>query len=285
MVMADPARGDAIEVRNAAFSYDGSAFVFRNVGLEVGKGSICCLMGVNGCGKSTLIDCVLGMNDCAEGQVSIGGVAVKGMKPKDLARFVSFVPQVHDRSFPYKVADIVLMGRTAYQGGLGIPDEEDRLMCERALRHCRIEHLATRPYTQISGGEMQMVMLARALVQDTPFMVMDEPTAHLDFKNELIFEETVVELVKERNIGVILATHSPNQAFYFENAGVKTQVALMDAGSIRRFGAPRDVLTEQTLGELYAMDVRIAEIDLGDGSVCRQIVPVRTHGAHKGVRS
>lgn len=274
--MAGFIRDGSIEVRNAAFAYDGSGFVFRNVDLEVEKGSVCCLMGVNGCGKSTLIDCVLGMNDCAEGQVLIGGTAVKGMRPKELARLVSFVPQVHDRSFPYKVADIVLMGRTVHQGGLGVPDEEDRLKCERALERCRIEHLAERPYTQISGGEMQMVMLARALVQDTPFMVMDEPTAHLDFKNELIFEETVVELVKERNIGVMLATHSPNQAFYFENAGVDTRVALMDAGSIRCFGAPHEVLTERTLGEMYAMDVRIAEVDLGGGSVCRQIVPVRT---------
>lgn len=277
MVMAS-----SIEVRNAAFSYDGSSFVFRNVDLEVEQGSICCLMGVNGCGKSTLIDCVLGVNECAEGEILIDGAAVKGMKPRELARHVSFVPQVHDRSFPYKVADIVLMGRTVYQGGLGVPDDEDRRLCRGALERCRIERLSERPYTQISGGEMQMVMLARALVQDTSFMIMDEPTAHLDFKNELIFEETVVELVKERGIGVLLATHSPNQAFYFENAGIQTQVALMDAGSIRCAGTPHEILTEQTLSEIYSMDVRIAELDLGGGSLCRQIVPVRTHAGKEG---
>lgn len=274
--------GSSIEVRGASFSYGGSSFVFRDVDLRVEQGSVCCLMGVNGCGKSTLIDCVLGVSECAEGEVVIGGAAVRGMRPRELARRVSFVPQVHDRSFPYTVADIVLMGRTVHQGGFGVPDDEDRRLCVRALERCRIERLAGRPYTQISGGEMQMVMLARALVQNTSFMVMDEPTAHLDFKNELVFEETVVELVEERGIGVLLATHSPNQAFYFENAGVRTQVALMDGGSVRCAGAPHEVLTEQVLGEVYAMDVRVVETDLGDGSLCRQIVPVKTHVEKEG---
>ena len=208
-----------ISVQGASYSYGyGRPPVFHDVSLEVSTGEICCLMGVNGCGKSTLIDAVLGVNECQEGNILVDGRPVSSYKPSQLARRIAYVPQVHDRSFPYKVIDVVLMGRTVHQEGFGAPDGGDRELCEEALRACHISHLAERPYTQISGGEMQMVMLARALVQETPIMVMDEPTAHLDFRNELIFQETVVRMVEEKRIGVLIATHSPNQAFYFENS-------------------------------------------------------------------
>ena len=265
-----------ISVRDLTFSYGGPD-VLKHISLDIFPGKVHCLMGVNGCGKSTLIDCILGINEPAEGEVLIDGTPAGRMKPAELARRISYVPQVHDRSFPYLVRDIVLMGRTAWQKGLGSPDERDRERCRIELERCGIAHLADRPYTQLSGGEMQMVMLARALAQDAPVIVMDEPTAHLDFRNELLFLETVVRLVKERRIGVLIATHSPNQAFYFENAGVPVETALMTDHTIRAAGAPSEVLDEQTLRAAYRMDVRIADIDLGEDGLFRQIIPIRAH--------
>ena len=264
-----------IQVRDAAFSY-GGPLVFDHVDLDVYQGRICCLMGMNGCGKSTLIDCMLGVHECSSGQVLIDGKPAHKMKPADIAKHISYVPQVHDRTFPYLVRDIVLMGRTAYQKGLSAPGNEDMILCEEELERCGIAHLADRPYTQISGGEMQMVMLARALVQDTPIIVMDEPTAHLDFRNGQIFLETVADLVKNRSLGTVIATHSPNQAFYFENAGLDIQGALMADASIRELGKPSEVLNEEILQEVYGMDVRIADIDLGEYGHIRQLIPVRT---------
>ena len=263
-----------IQVRDTAFSYGGPP-VFEHVCLDIYPGRICCLMGMNGCGKSTLIDCILGVNECSSGQVLIAGEPAEKMKPTDIAKQISYVPQVHDRTFPYLVRDIVLMGRTAYQKGLAAPGHEDMVRCEEALARCGISHLADRPYTQISGGEMQMVMLTRALVQDTPVIIMDEPTAHLDFRNEQIFLETVADLVKNRSIGAVMATHSPNQAFYFENVGLDIQVALMADTSIRALGKPSEVLNEEMLQEVYGMDVRIADIDLGEDGHIRQLIPVR----------
>ena len=264
-----------IKVRDASFSYGGPP-VFEHVDLDVYPGRIYCLMGINGCGKTTLIDCMLGVNECMSGQVSVGGEAVGSLKPADVAKQISYVPQIHDRTFLYLVRDIVLMGRTAYQKGLSAPGADDMEKCEEAMKRCRILHLADRPYTQISGGEMQMVMLTRALVQDTPVIIMDEPTAHLDFRNEQLFLETVADLVKNRSIGAVIATHSPNQAFYFENAGLDTEVVLMADAAIRAKGRPSDVLTEKLLQEVYGMDVRIADIDLGEDGRIKQLIPVRT---------
>ena len=263
-----------IQVRDAAFSY-GGPLVFEHIDLDIYPGRICCLMGMNGCGKSTLIDCMLGIHKCSTGQVLIDGEPVTELKPADIAKQISYVPQVHDRSFPYLVRDIVLMGRTAYQTGFSSPGKEDMEKCEEAMQRCGISHLADRPYTQISGGEMQMVMLTRAIVQDTPIIVMDEPTAHLDFRNEQIFLETVADLVEDHSIGAVIATHSPNQAFYFENAGIDIDVALMADTSMRAQGKPSEVLTEEMIREVYGMKVRITDVGLGEDGHIRQLIPIR----------
>ena len=122
---------------------------------------------------------------------------------------------------------------------------------------------------------MQMVMLTRALVQDTPVIVMDEPTAHLDFRNEQIFLETVADLVDNHSIGAVIATHLPNQAFYFENAGIDIDVALMADASMRAQGKPSEVLNEELLQEVYGMKVRITDVDLGADGHIRQLIPVK----------
>ena len=171
-------------------------------------------MGPNGCGKSTLINCILGIHAPDGGQIRIEGKDVSEYKPKDLAKKIAFVPQVHERTFPYTVEQIVLMGRNAHSGALTGPAAEDRELVHQVLERTGIAHLVQRPYTYISGGEMQLVMLARALVQKTAVIIMDEPSAHLDFRNELIFLENAARLIREESASVIMATHSPNQPFF-----------------------------------------------------------------------
>lgn len=264
-----------VEARQVTFSY-GRADILKGAGLSVSSGELCCLMGVNGCGKSTLLDCILGVNEPSGGIVLVGGRSVASCRPAELARLLSYVPQVHDRSFPYLVSDIVLMGRTVHQSGLKSPGEEDRSIVLEALSQCGIEHLSDRPYTQLSGGEMQMVMLARSLAQRTPLIVMDEPTAHLDFRNELLFCETVARLVKEGAVGVLMATHSPNQAFYFEDEGVAVTVALMGEGRIVARGNPKETLTAERIADLYGIKACVASHMLSDGREVRRIVPLET---------
>jgi iron complex transport system ATP-binding protein len=266
-----------LSAEHVAFSYENHE-VLQDVSLSVRTGSCTCLMGVNGCGKSTFLDCVLGEYRVTRGTILLGGMPVSGLKPSEAARLVAYVPQVHERSFPYTVEHIVLMGRSVWSQGW-TPARREIQEAWAALKECGITHLARRPYTSLSGGEMQMVLLARALAQRTPLIVMDEPTAHLDFKNELLFLETVEHLVKERGVGILMATHSPNQAFHLANAGVPTRVALMHEGIILRDGPPRLILDETTLREVFGVEAlllkREADERSGGRAVC-QIVPQRT---------
>ena len=271
------ANGSFVDVRDVTFIYpETTRPVLDGASLAAPAGAVTCLMGVNGCGKSTLIDCVLGVNRISDGRITVDGEDAAALKPAQLARRLAYVPQVHDRAFPYRVRDIVLMGRTVHHGVLGAPGEEDRALVDEALERCGIAHLADRSYTQLSGGEMQMVLLARALAQATPFILMDEPTAHLDFKNELFFMETVVRLVREQGVGVLMATHSPNQAFFFEGRGVPCTCALMDAGRVRFMGAPSEVLTSEHLRELYGVRAKVVSTALEEGGSLNQILLIAT---------
>lgn len=260
-----------VSIQNASFSYEKYT-VFSNVNLNLYKGELLFLMGRNGCGKSTLIDSILGIHKINQGRISIRDKSVYSYAPADMAKEMAYVPQVHSRSFPYKVWQVVLMGRTAHVGGFGSPGEEDRQIVEDTMREVGISHLVDRPYTQISGGEMQMVILARALAQKTPIILMDEPTAHLDFYNELLFLEMVEKFVKQGERTVLMAAHSPNQAFYLASHGLQVRVGLMSNGSICRIGRPEDVLTEKNIAEVYSIESKIVY----DGQH-KQIVPVHTN--------
>lgn len=269
---------ELIKVENAAFAYGGQN-IFHNLNLTLNKGELCCLMGHNGCGKSTLLDCILGMHNLHNGRALIKQRPVATYKPLELAREIAYVPQLHERSFPYKVHQVVLMGRTPYMGAFGSPNAEDMLKVKQIMDEIGISHLEERPYTQISGGEMQMVLLARALVQETPVIIMDEPTVHLDFYNELLFLETVARLVKERELAVLIATHAPNQAFYFENCGLPIKVALMYHGKIAAQGAPSNVLTPVNIRKYYRVNAGLLTDAYNAG--LKQLVPLNTAKTNK----
>ncbi|MEG1930441.1 MAG: ABC transporter ATP-binding protein [Anaerovorax sp.] len=268
-----------ISIKEVAFGYEDIP-IFSNVTFDLQPGELCCLMGPNGCGKSTLLDCILGLHKSFMGEIMIHGKEVSTYKPSQLAKKISYVPQIHDRSFPYQVIQIILMGRSAHMGHFQTPNREDQVIALEALQSVGIAHLAERPYTQISGGEMQLVMLARALVQETPMIIMDEPTAHLDYKNELVFMETVAQLIENHGVSVLMATHSPNQAFYFENRKTKVKIALMDMGHLHQVGEPRDVLTEEAIEKIYHIESKILTDYSEETGTLRQIVPLKSKGAH-----
>ena len=273
-----------LDVRSVSFGYPGAAPVLDGATLSVARGTLTCLMGVNGCGKSTLLDCILGEHRIATRSVFVDGSDVARLRPVQLARMVSYVPQVHERSFPYTVEHIVSMGRTPWTGPGGSLDDDDRARVADALSLCGLARFAERPYTALSGGEMQMVMLARALVQDAPLILMDEPTAHLDFRNELLFLETIEDLVRASGVTVLMATHAPNQAFHLAAAGVPTRVALMHRGRVAREGSPREVLDAEALREVFGVEAAFMQQDGGlNGRPVRQIVPLRTVGRGDGI--
>lgn len=272
----------AVEITDARFGYQAGVEVLRGVSLAAENGAVHCLMGPNGCGKSTLLDCVLGFNHLAQGGVVVRGSDVRRLSPRALAQLVAYVPQKHDRSFPYLVEQVVLMGRTPHQRMLGRPNREDEVIVGESLEAVGIAELANRPYTHLSGGEAQLVLLARALAQRTPVIVMDEPAAHLDLGNSVRFLETVSVLVRERGCTVLMATHHPGQPFFLEAAGCHVTVSMMKDGEVRASGAPASTITESSLADVFGVETTLLTSGAGQRPSQRSFVPVRTIDTNEG---
>lgn len=151
------------------------------------------------------------------------------------------------------------MGRMSYVSAFGSPTAEDRKACEEALALTGLEAFADRPYCGLSGGEIRLVLLARALCQQAKVILMDEPAAYLDFRNELLFLEQIVSFVKERGVTVIMVTHAPNHGFYLENHALKTTAVLMSRGKIVRSGSPSDAITESAIAQIFGVEGKITD--------------------------
>lgn len=262
-----------ISIKNASFSYDGLT-VFENINLDLEKGEILCLFGPNGCGKTTLLDNILGHITLDEGTIEIDGKEHGMYSRRELARRISYVPQVHERTFPYRVIDIVVMGRTPYLSPYSSPGKEDYRIAEEALEMTGIARLKERLYTKLSGGETQLVILARALAQESPIIIMDEPASHLDFRHELLLLETIAGLVQKKNLTILVSTHSPNHAFYFENRGIPVRIAMMAEHRIIYMGTPGDVITEEKMKRVFGINTKVFTGSGDDRSEMKYIVPV-----------
>ncbi|MEQ8200334.1 MAG: ABC transporter ATP-binding protein [Syntrophomonadaceae bacterium] len=264
-----------LEVQELSFKYSGD-LIFDKVSLDIKPGEVFCLLGPNGCGKTTLLDCILGWLKPCSGRIMLDGADITDMPARRVAHHLAYVPQIHEKTFPYLVKDIVLMGRASYLGTFEAPSDEDVMIAERALEMVGMGSFKERPYTQLSGGEGQLVMVARALAQHTPMIIMDEPTAHLDYHHELTILETIVKLVRDSGLSVLMATHNPNHGFHLQKSGVNVRVAMLKNKRMIHVGSTAEVLSEYKLGELYDILVRIVDCVLEDGGILKQVVPVST---------
>ena len=264
-----------IEARGVSFGYNDIP-LFQDINFSIEPSELFCLLGPNGCGKTTLLNCILGHLKLLEGEILLNGSNISCIRPEQIARQIAYVPQTHEKTFPYTVLDVVLMGRAAYIGMFGRPEKEDLAIAEEALATVGITHLRDRRYTQLSGGEVQLVMVARALTQRTPVIVMDEPTAHLDFRHELVIMEKVVELVQKQGLAILMATHFPNHCFYFENSGIKTRVAMMSNMNFLAAGSPSTVLSEKNLEQLYNVNTRVVSFPMDAEQELKQIIAIST---------
>ncbi|WP_246582737.1 ABC transporter ATP-binding protein [Clostridium mobile] len=237
-----------VKLKNLCSGY-GNNKIINNINLEVALGDSLCILGPNGAGKTTLFKTVLGFIKPIEGEVLVNEKDIFKISRKELAKIIAYVPQVHVQPFSYTVLDVVLMGRTPYIGNFSSPSLKDKLSAEEILYKLNIYNLRDKIYTEISGGEKQLVLIGRALAQESQVLIMDEPTSNLDFGNQIRVLEHVKSLVKEDNIALVMTTHHPNHAFICSN-----KVALMDKGSIIKYGSKEEVLTEGNLKSLYGID-------------------------------
>lgn len=262
-------------LENGSFSYPGRP-IFANANVNANPGEVLCILGPNGCGKSTLMDCLLGILPLDRGQVRIRNKDIAQLSQRERARQMAYVPQNHDRHFAFSVIDILVMGRAACTSFYKSPGKMDFQAARAVLDEFGLSRLKDRDYTRLSGGETRMVMIMRALVQDTPLIIMDEPTAHLDFRHELVVLETIARLVREKKRTVIMATHYPNHAFYLENMGVDVQLAFMDQKRIRPNLVPGRDLTEDNIAALYRVEAVVADQQMPGNDSIKQIIPIKT---------
>ena len=257
----------SIEVKNVSFSY-GERPVLHDVSFQANEGEMLCVLGPNGVGKSTLFNCILGLLKPRDGEILIEGKRVQDYSARELAKKVAFVPQSHAPTFNFSVFDMVLMGTTARVGGISSPGAREKRLAEDALERVGISHLKRRGYMQISGGERQLSLIARALAQQASLVIMDEPTANLDYGNQLRILIRVKELVKNEKLTVIQSTHNPDHVFLFADR----VLALID-GQIAAFGSPEEAVTEELIEALYGVKVRL---DKGEGghTACHPVLDI-----------
>lgn len=263
-----------IEARGAGFKY-GENIIFQDVSFAVQPGEIFCLLGPNGCGKTTLLDCLIGSKKLDSGTILLNGKDIGALRAEDMAKGMAYVPQHHHKSFPYTVEEIVIMGRASFVGLFSLPQPVDYEFVDSILADLGLYDLKQRPYTQISGGQLQLVMIARALAQNTQLLIMDEPTSHLDFKHEIALLDMIARIVREKGIAVVMASHFPNHVFYLENQGVSVKAALMSRQTLCYCGQPSEVITPDTLEEVYEVVTRIITYPGTKGGLGKHIVPLR----------
>jgi len=233
-----------LEVRGLSFAYPPRR-VLDEVDFDLAAGELCALFGPNGSGKSTLYRCVLG-HLRHEGTARLDGVDLTRLRPAQVARRISYVPQQHSNPFPFTVIDMVLMGRTPHLGGVFGPRQRDVQQCERVLEQVGLAAERDRLYQTLSGGQRQLVLIARALAQDCDVLLLDEPTASLDFGNQMGVWRTIRELARDGR-AVLVCTHEPNHVLWF----CDRVLALSRDGRIAADGAPADVVNRALVASLY----------------------------------
>lgn len=256
-----------LEVRDLCCGYRDKR-VISDFSATIETGTVFCLLGPNGVGKTTLFKTMLGLLPPQGGNVLVDGRDTAKMSSMELARVVAYVPQNHVPPFAFSVCDVVMMGAVAQRGMFGSPTRADRELADQILEELHVEHLRDRVYTELSGGERQMVLIARALAQRPQFLMMDEPTSALDFGNQVQVLKCVGRLADE-GLGVIMTTHQPEHL-----AECRARGTLILRGNRFVTGDAREVLTPENLQEAYNVQVAVmdAEYQGHEVMVCQPLM-------------
>lgn len=252
-----------IEAENLNFSYSKNGKqILKDVSLSLDEGEVMSILGPNGAGKSTLLNLLATLSVPDSGTVKLCGKDTAKMKPKEVASILSYVPQTHTPAFSYTVFNFVLMGRAPKVGMFEKPKAEDFEIVEKVLEEVGIAELADKPYTEISGGERQQATIARALVQEPKAILFDEPTAHLDYGNQLKTLR-VINSLREKGYAVIITTHNPDHAIMLGGT-----TAILDRTGHLTVGDSEKILTEETLKGVYGTNLRLTYLEDVGRYVC-----------------
>ncbi len=244
-----------LEADEVSFHYDDDRLILDKVSLCIAPGEMLPLLGPNGAGKSTLLNCLVGALTPQEGKVLLADKDVRHLMPRDVAKVIAYVPQTSSPTYGYQVRNYIAMGRAPHKGMFQHPDDGDFALVDDAMARLGITHLAKKPYTQISGGERQLVNVCRPIVQQPRVILFDEPTSALDYGNQI----KVLRMVKglrEQGYAIIMTTHNPDHPILLGG-----RVAILDRAGRLSCGSVEKLMTEERLSALYDVDLRVLRID------------------------
>jgi iron complex transport system ATP-binding protein len=259
-----------LEVNGISFFYKPERMILEDISFQVDKGDILCLLGPNGTGKTTLLRCLLGFSKMKSGSIRIDGKDMSSsVSSRRRARMMAYVPQSSGITFPYEAFEVVLMGRLSHLSLGGSPTAKDRSVAREAMERMGILELEHTLFQELSGGERQMVLVARALAQQSAILVMDEPTANLDYGNQVKMLR-VIKKLSAQGYTVLMTSHFPEHAFL-----ACSRVVMMQGGYIMAQGTPEEVVTSDSLSLLYQTPVCVTETDINmDGHAVKVCVPL-----------
>ena len=255
-----------LDIKNVTCGY-GKEIILANIDFNVNPGDIISIMGANGIGKTTLFKSILGHLKLIKGSILIDGKDINTLSSREKAKLIAYVPQAHIPPFPFKVIDVVTMGRTAHISTFSSPTKKDMQIAKESLDKVNILYLQNKTYTEISGGERQLVLIARALAQKSEILIMDEPTANLDFGNQIRILEQINNLARN-GLAIIYTTHFPDHTFLCSN-----QVLVIKGKDDYVFGVADKIITSELLKELYHVNAEVKEIMLTH-EIVRVCIPI-----------
>ncbi len=256
---------------NELYGGYGNGDIVKGVTFHADQGELLCLIGPNGCGKTTLFRLLLGSIPASSGSICINGRNIKTMSQKELANQIAYIPQYHTPIFDYTVLDIVIMGRASHFSAFDKPKAIDRKAAFEALEKVNAIHLANRNYMSLSGGQRQLILIARAICQSASIFVMDEPAANLDYANQQILMDVIYDLA-QKGYCIIMSTHSPEYP-----AASRSNILLMKDGKVAGFGAPRQIITPENLESAYGIEMDVVTIQDRYGIERTVCLPVKDH--------
>jgi len=258
-----------LEARSIHFSYTPDKPVLHDVSFVLEPGELLFILGRNGSGKTTLLSCLNGIFTPTSGEVLLDGRSINRFRAEDRARRIGLIPQLHTPTFAYTVREMVLMGRSPHLGLFGAPGPKDQAVVDEALETVGLVDLQDRPYTQLSGGEQQLVLIARGLAQKCDILLMDEPSAHLDLSNQYQVLEMIDQLAR-KGLSFIISSHSPNNALAYAR-----RVLLLQRGRVMAYGELEETLTEPLLSAAYGLKTEVIYKKENGTATPRAILPRR----------
>lgn len=256
------------EVRDGSFGYPGEKEILRHISFQAGPGSTVTILGPNGVGKTTLLRCMLGFLPWTSGSTVLDGTDLRSIPSGTLWKKVAYVPQAKLLAFPGTCFEMVLLGRSAYLSLFGLPGKKDREAAMRAMERAGITRLADKNCGQISGGELQLVLIARALAAEPEMLILDEPETGLDFRNQLIVMNLIERLCEEEGMTAVLNTHYPEHA-----VSMNGETLLLKQDGSHLFGPTAGILTPDNMRDAFGVEVLMREESLG-GKHYTSLIPL-----------